>query len=233
MSQPELSIVFPAFNEEDNIAHSIEAALRLPIKRCEVIVVDDGSEDKTAEIVRRCMKEHKSVQLIEHGVNQGYGAALRSGFEAAKGRYIFFTDSDLQFDLQELLILWQYRFSADIISGYRKNRMDPGHRRINAWAWGRLVRGLTGIQVKDINCAFKLFRADVIKSLNFKAKGAFINTEILAKSMHCGYRIIELPVQHFPRRAGQQTGAHPIVVLRAFWELLTVYQSISVPQSHR
>ena len=226
MRQPELSIVFPAYNEAENIGQSIEAALELPIE-CEIIVVDDGSADKTADIVRCYAQDNQSIRLIEHSENQGYGAALRSGFEAAQGEYIFFTDSDLQFELSELMSLWHFRSSAEIVSGFRKNRQDPGHRRLNAWAWGHLVRSLTGIRVKDINCAFKLFQGNALKSLNFKAKGAFINTEILAKAMASDYRIIELPVTHFPRVAGQQTGAHPTVVLRAFWELFTVHRSIN------
>ena len=225
MSHPELSIILPAFNEEENIGKSIKAALDLPLN-CEIIVVNDGSMDKTAQIVEQFLFD-QPVRLIEHKVNKGYGAALRSGFEAAKGDYIFFTDSDLQFELNELMSLWEYRNSAEIVSGYRKDRQDPNHRRFNAWAWGRLVRSLTGIKVKDINCAFKLFQGNSLKSLNFKAKGAFINTEILAKAMAKNYRIIEMPVNHYPRVAGQQTGAHPLVVLRAFWELFTVYYSIT------
>ena len=125
-------------------------------------MVDDGSLDKTTDVVHQFLKAEAPVRLVEHEFNKGYGAALRSGFEAATGDYIFFTDSDLRFELNELMSLWTYRGSAEIVSGYRKNRQDPSHRRFNAWAWGRLVRSLTGIKVKDINCAFKYFKEKLL-----------------------------------------------------------------------
>lgn len=225
-SQPSISFVLPAYNEQENIIKSIDASLALPFEEIEVIVVDDGSTDKTNVLVKSYSQNDKRIQLVTHSSNRGYGAALTSGFDAATGQYIFFTDSDLQFSLNEVYQLWSLRNTSDIVVGYRFPRNDPRHRKFNAWAWGKLVRILTGIKVQDINCAFKLFRSEVIKSMDLKAQGAFINTEILAKAMSSDYRITELPVKHYPRLAGQQTGANPMVVAKAFWELFTVYREI-------
>jgi glycosyltransferase involved in cell wall biosynthesis len=227
MNSPlQLSIVFPAFNEQDNIINSIDSVIHLKLSSFEIIIVDDGSTDKTAELVRQKQTHDSRIRLVQHGSNRGYGAALVSGFQQAKGQYIFFTDADQQFKLNELHELWNFRDHAEIVVGYRYPRQDPPHRKFNAWAWGRLVRVVTGIRVQDINCAFKLFHSDVLSDMKLESTGAFINSEFLAKAMSKGHKIIELPVTHYPRIAGEQTGAHPKVIIKAFWELLTLYRQI-------
>lgn len=225
-SSLQLSIVFPAFNEQANIINSINSVINLHLPSFEIIIVDDGSTDKTADLVKEIQLKEPSIKLVQHGSNRGYGAALVSGFHNSKGQYIFFTDADQQFNLNELHELWKFREQAKIIVGYRYPRQDPPHRKFNAWAWGRLVRVATGIRVQDINCAFKLFHADVLSDMNLESTGAFINSEFLAKAMSKGHKIIELPVTHYPRVAGEQTGANPKVILKAFWELLTLYRQI-------
>ncbi|MFT4978089.1 MAG: glycosyltransferase involved in cell wall biosynthesis [Myxococcota bacterium] len=217
-TSPELSLVFPAHNEQDNIPHTLlraeETVDRLRLS-AEIIVVDDGSTDDTAAAVRRFPR----VRLIQHPKNRGYGAALRTGFEAARGQRVFFTDADLQFDLAELEGLLAASEGADLVIGYRAGRKDPLNRRLAAAAWGGLVRTLCGLRVRDVNCAFKLIDRRVIEAVTLSSEGALINTELLVGAQAQGFVLAEVPVRHYPREAGRQSGNRPDVVARALLEL--------------
>jgi glycosyltransferase involved in cell wall biosynthesis len=188
----------------------------------EIVVVDDGSIDDTAAQVRAMA--HAQVRLVVHSENQGYGAALRSGFNAARERYIFFTDADLQFDAAEIALLTPWIDRFDIVVGYRSPRQDPWIRRANAAAWGLALYGAFGLDVEDVNCAFKLFRREVLEGMEINSEGAFVNAEILVKATKGGFRIKQVPVSHFARVAGAQTGAQPKVVLKAFREMARFYR---------
>jgi len=224
-----ISVVLPAFNEQENIEKSVAAArsaLQAWAARVEIVVVNDGSTDGTAAILAR-LASQGDMLAVHHASNMGYGAALRSGFARATGDYVFFTDADLQFDLSEvaLLIGWIDRF--DIVAGYRAKRADPWHRRMNAWAWNLLVRVVLGLKVRDIDCAFKLFRRRVFDTVHLGSVGAMVNTEILAKALQSGFTLREIPVSHYPRRHGAQTGANLRVILKAFRELLAMHRKLS------
>jgi glycosyltransferase involved in cell wall biosynthesis len=224
-----LSVILPAFNEEGNIRRTVETAIRvLPTvaTRWEVIVVDDGSNDTTALICDDLRTRYPKVQVIRHGQNRGYGAALKSGITLAKYHIIFFTDSDGQFDLRDLrkLICWSKDY--DIVAGYRAERQDPLHRRINALGWNVLVRLLLGIKIRDIDCAFKLFRREVFDHVQIRCVGAMVNTEILAQATRLGMRIREVKVSHFPRRYGKQSGANIRVIIKAFRELGRLWRKL-------
>jgi len=225
LSQPNLSIVFPAYNEEKNIVACLEAALPfVKTHNAEIIVIDDGSQDKTAVLVQ----SYTHVKLIQHNENRGYGAALRTGFAHSKGKWIFFTDSDLQFRLDELHEFWRYTTEYDVIIGYRYPRKDPRYRILYAKVWAVLVNHAMKISIRDVNCAFKLIKNDALSALSLEAKGAAINAEILKKLS--SKRIIQLPVSHYPRAQGIQTGAKFTVILRALWELLLLQKDDSEVQ---
>lgn len=225
-----LSFVLPAFNEEENIEESVRQGVRAlerlvsedQLSSWEIVVVDDGSTDTTVERVRGV--KNSRVRLVMHAENKGYGAALRTGFSAARHEFVFFTDSDLQFDAGEIgrLLPWSSEF--DIVAGYRSPRQDPWVRRANAAAWGMALYGAFGLDVEDVNCAFKLFHRRVLEGLEIHSEGAFINAEILLKAVGRGFTLKQVPVSHFARPAGEQTGAHPKVVFRAFRELARFYR---------
>ncbi len=224
-----LSVIFPAFNEEGNIRRTVEEAVKVLSKiamNWEIIVVDDGSSDATTAICDDLKARHPEVELISHGQNRGYGAALKSGIMAAKYDLIFFSDSDGQFDLCELqhLICWAEDY--DIVAGYRAKRQDPLHRRINAWGWNVLVRLVLGIKIRDIDCAFKLFRRAVFDQVQIRCVGAMVNTEILAQATRLGMRINQVKVSHFPRRQGKQSGANIHVIIKAFRELCRLWRRL-------
>jgi len=217
-----ISVVFPAFNEEHNVAKAVEQAigfLDLLFPDWEVIVVNDGSRDQTGKIIEELAQRHERVVALHHPENRGYGAALRSGIMAAGKELIFFCDSDLQFHMNELLLLLTWIEQYDMVIGYRQRRMDPFYRRVNALGWKTLVRLLLGLRVRDIDCAFKVFRRLVFRAIEIQSVGAMVNTEILVKATRMGLRLKEVPVTHFPRENGTQTGAKLRVVVKAFREL--------------
>lgn len=221
-----LSLVFPAYNEEENVARAVAAAheaLQNYAECYEIIVVNDGSADRTGQILDDLAASDDHVVPCHHPHNKGYGAAVGSGIKQARYDYVFFSDSDLQFDLNEIGKLVEHIDAYDIVVGYRAKRADPLHRRLNAKAWGILVRMLFGIKVRDIDCAFKLFHKRVFEQINLTALGAMINTEILALAVRHGFKTKELPVSHYPRQLGTQTGANIKVIIKAFAELFKMY----------
>jgi len=228
-NRPALSLVFPVFDEERTIGPVIESALETGQKLFddfEVIVVDDGSRDGTAVIVDRWSERDARVQVVRHPKNTGYGAALRSGLRGATGELVFFSDADLQFDLNELDALLAHTDDFDIVAGYRYPRRDPLPRRVIAKTWGMIVRVLFGLRVRDIDCAFKVFRRSILDAIPIHSIGAFINTEILVRASSLGASIRQVPVSHRRRRHGRPTGAHPRVLIRAVIELSSLYREL-------
>jgi glycosyltransferase involved in cell wall biosynthesis len=218
-----ISVVLPAYNEEANVGQSARKAMEavaLHTSEYEVIVVDDGSQDRTSEVVEAMMEEHPQVRLVRHEVNRGYGGALRSGFEAATKEWVFLVASDNQYDPSEIDRLLPLMDGADIVAGFRARRQDPPLRRFYAWGWNVLVNLLFGYLSRDIDCAFKLFRREILKEIVLTSQGAMIDTQLLAGARRRGFRIREIAVTHLPRPAGHQTGANPRVVLRAFRDLI-------------
>jgi len=225
--RPSISLVLPAYNEADNIAPMVAEAmpaLEAVSDDFEIIVVDDGSADDTAAVTRRVMESNPHVRLIEHPVNQGFGAAVFSGFTNAEKDWIFYTDADRQFVLGELENFVPLMDQADLIAGYRAPRRDPFLRVFYGKGWSMLCTLVFGYTVRDVDCGFKLFRREIIEELapTIRSRGATFSIEWLARARRAGYRFVELPVTHRPRVAGSQTGANIGVIVRAFRELVQV-----------
>jgi glycosyltransferase involved in cell wall biosynthesis len=217
-----VSIVLPCFNEGPNVADAVRAASGAAAEHAadfEVIVVDDGSSDGTAQIAARLADEDRHVRLVVHPSNRGYGGAVRTGLRAARMPWVLLTDADLQFDLRELAAFVPLAGEADLIAGWRIARQDPAHRRLNAAAWNWLMHRRFKLPVRDVDCAFKLVRRDLLDQIALTSAGAMISTELVVRAVAAGATVREVGVHHLPRVAGEQSGASPRVVVKAFREL--------------
>jgi dolichol-phosphate mannosyltransferase len=203
-----LSLILPAYNEEAGIGEAVreadEALVRLT-QTYEVLVVDDGSTDGTAAAAAEAARGRPHVRLLRHEGNRGYGAALRSGFEAARFDRVAFTDADCQFHLDDLAVLVPLTEHSPLAVGYRVNRQDPWRRRFMSWGYNLLVRRLLGTRVRDCDCALKVFRREALADLLPASRGFFVNTEMLTRARQLGYEVAEAPVRHRPRRRGRST----------------------------
>jgi glycosyltransferase involved in cell wall biosynthesis len=224
---PELSYFFPAHNEADNLRGLVEEALAtLPrlAETYEIVIIDDGSRDDTPRIADELAAAHVQVHAVHHPTNLGYGAAIRSGFAAARFANIGFTDGDRQFKVADLgrLIDRLQTGDVDAVVGYRIRRADPLVRTLYARLYRLANLIFFGLTVRDVDCACKLFSRASLEGLNVESGGAFLSAELLIKLRARGRRLAEVGVPHYPRTAGSPTGAKPSVVLRAvrdFWLL--------------
>lgn len=221
-----LSFFFPALNEEDNVAPIVDEALAVLPRFAddfEVTVVDDGSSDRTGAIADELARKDPRVRVIHHGTRRGYGGAVRSGLVSARKPWVFFTDGDRQFALEDLAHLIGASDGADAVVGFRKKRADPPRRLFVAWVYNHLIRLLFGGAWRDVDCAFKLFRRDVFERVpleRVRSNGAFFSPELLVTLQRAGIRVRQVGVRHFPRTAHEPKGASPRVILRAIRDLL-------------
>ena len=230
-----LTVSLPAYNEAENIARMIDAVrteVGPLVDDLEIVVVDDGSSDDTGDIVRQISEDDPRVRLIQHAVNEGYGAAVRDAVWAATKELIFVTDSDLQFDLTELKRFLPRTDEGDLVVGYRYARSDPWHRTFFGHGWSWLVNLIFGYTARDVDCAYKLFRREVIDTIQVESGGAMFSAEFLVRAKRAGFRIVEEPVSHRPRVAGSQTGSRPDVILRGFRELFKVWWRMWLEKKH-
>ncbi|TCL69425.1 glycosyl transferase family 2 [Hydrogenispora ethanolica] len=232
LHQRGISLFFPAYNEEANVAVTIDKSLAVvePLGcEYEIIVVDDGSKDRTSEVVSSYVRRNQHVVLQKHLKNQGYGGALQTGFLSCRYGLIFFSDCDLQFNLSELIgfiDVMEKDPTLDAVIGYRIRRVDSVIRKINAWGWNLWARLLFDLKFKDIDCAFKLLKKEVLEQIAIESTGALVSLELLAKIRNGGYRILEIGVHHYPRKEGRPTGAKLSVIFRAFYESFKLYGKI-------
>jgi glycosyltransferase involved in cell wall biosynthesis len=224
-----LSYFFPAHNEEANLAGLVEEALAtLPglVDEFEILIVNDGSRDATGRIADELAAAHPGVvRAVHHPTNLGYGAALRSGFRAARLDHVAFTDGDRQFHVEDLGRLIDRMAAADrpdVVVGFRIKRADPLVRTLYARAYRLANRIFFGLRVRDVDCACKLFRRPALDGIGVESGGAFFSAELMIKLHAAGRTIAEVGVPHYPRTAGSPTGAKPSVIFRAvrdFWLL--------------
>lgn len=227
----ELTIFFPFWNEEDNIDLVISKAIPVANKiaeNWEILMIDDGSSDKSLERMKALSKTDKRLVTISHDKNRGYGAALKTGFVNAKYKYIVFNDGDGQFDFSEINKFMEKIENADVVIGYRKKRLDHPFRHIlmnllKIWDYV-----LFSFSFKDIDCGFKLFKKEAVEKIQpLKSEGAMITTEILAKSKKAKLKILEVEVHHYPRIFGDQSGGNLRVISRAVKESLILWKDIN------
>lgn len=223
-----LSVFFPSFNEEKNIALTVENAVKvlkdLKIKNWEILVINDGSSDKTGEIADQLVKRNKNIRVI-HKQNGGYGTALRAGFSNAKYEWIVYTDSDGQFDFSEITKFLGKIKEVDMIYGYRIKRNDPILRTVTAKGWALSVWILFRLWMRDVDCGFKMVNKKVLEKIPplQSTRGGMINAELAIKAQKYGFRIIQVGVNHYPRLYGKPTGVKLNVIVQSYLDLLSLW----------
>jgi glycosyltransferase involved in cell wall biosynthesis len=201
----ELSVVIPAYNEENNIENIIKIVVSaLKKMNIEIIIVDDGSTDRTADIVRKLSEKYGFIHLYQHEKNMGYADALKTGFNHCNGEFITFIDADLQNDprdIPKLMIYGKQGYGA--VVGWRKNRKDKIYRLLISKLYNDFIHLLFNINFPDINGKPKLFRSDVLKDIEIETKQWAVDLELVHKIKKMGYRVIQVPVEHSIRSGGK------------------------------
>jgi glycosyltransferase involved in cell wall biosynthesis len=204
--KPGLSVFFPAYNDSGTIASLVITALqtaRSLTDDFEVIIVDDGSVDATAQIADELVRTYPQVKVVHHHGNRGYGGALRSGFEAATRELVFYTDGDAQYDPAEMAVLWNaFNDNVDLVNGYKTSRSDPLHRIVIGRLYHHTVKRLFGLRVRDVDCDFRLLRRSIFDTVLLEKSSGVICLEMMKKIQDAGFRIAEVPVHHYHRTHG-------------------------------
>lgn len=229
-----ISVFLPAYNEEGNIGDVVLNAKKVLSEvagKWEIIIVNDGSSDGTRQISEDLEKKDKRIKLINHEENKGYGATLATGFYSAKYPWIAFIDADGQFDFSEIakFIKKQKGENADLVIGYYKKRQVSKFKIITSRMWEFAVWTLFGLKVRDIDCGFKLVSQEVIKKIKplESERGAFISSELLIKAKKKGFKIVEVPVTHYPRKKGEGTGRNINVIVKSFIDLAKLWKKLN------
>lgn len=219
-----LSLVLPVHNEAINLPFILErAAETLPrlAREVEVVIVDDGSTDGSGELARgRAVELGLELRLITHRAKSGYGITVGDGLRAARMPWVAFTDADGQFDIGDLVRLAALSDQADLIGGWRIERQDAWMRSVVSGTFNVLLFVLYRLRVRDVDCALKLIRGEFLRSIELENRSALLNAELYLKARLGHWRVAQVPIPHYPRRAGRRSGARPRAILRAIKELV-------------
>lgn len=232
-----ISVFFPMWNEEEYIERAVAAAAGTcrelvesgDVLDYEIIVVDDASTDRTPQIAAALAADDPHVRVVRHPVNRKLGGSMRSGFEAAKGDVVLYTDADLPFEMRELAralrVLQTYE--VDIVSAYRLDRTGEGPRRaVYSFLYNGLVRAVFGTRVRDVNFAFKLVRREVLDHVTLRSEGSFIDAELLVRAQKAGFTVLQIGVDYFPRTRGVSTLSSLGVIRTMVTEMWTLRREL-------
>ncbi len=228
-----ISVFLPAYNEEKLLAATVkkvENVLKKIAADYEIIIVNDGSKDRTGKIADKLSAQNEKIRVIHHRQNRGYGAAVKSGTYAARYPWMVLFDSDGQFDFTEINKFFekQKETGADIVWGYVLQRKVPFLRKVNTFLWHRVISLIFGLKVHWIDCGFRLFKREVVQKIpKLEAeRGAFISSEFLIKAKKAGFKIAEVEVKHYPDIGGGSTGANIKVIIKSFVDLFRLWKKL-------
>src|SRR5438094_2063428 len=231
-----LSVFFPAYNDSGTIASMVIRTVKTAAELTadfEVIVVDDGSADGTADIADELARTYPQVRAVHHPINRDYGAALQTGFRSATKDLIFYTDGDAQYDPAELRLLWKAMTpGTDLVNGYKINRADPLHRIAIGRIYHHIVSILFGLHLKDVDCDFRLLRRRIFERINLEKTSGIICVEMMKKIQDAGFRIAEVPVHHYHRAFGKSEFFNVRRLLRTGRDLLLLWFALVVRREH-
>jgi glycosyltransferase involved in cell wall biosynthesis len=231
MTQPAgLTVFFPAYNDSGTIASLVIAAVQTAARLTpdfEILVINDGSRDSTAEIADELARLYPQVRVVHHERNRGYGGALRSGFASATKELVFYTDGDAQYDPREMALLWQRMDEGvDLVNGYKISRSDPFHRVVIGRLYHHMVKRLFSLGVRDVDCDFRLMRRAIFDRVHLEKSSGVICLEMMKKITDAGFNIVEVPVHHYHRAYGRsqffnfrRIGRTAIDVIKLWWAL--------------
>lgn len=231
-SAPSISVFFPCYNDAQTISSMVLAAgqtLRSLTDDFEVIVVNDGSQDESGEVLAELQQACPYLRVVTHDQNRGYGGALQSGFAAASKDLVFYTDGDGQYDARELAELYAHLSPEhDVVQGWKIKRHDPWYRTIIGWTYCQFVRLVFGLNTRDVDCDFRLIRKRVLESFPLTMLDGAITVELMARIERGGFRIREVPVHHYPRLYGQSQFFSFGRIARTFWQLGGLWLKLNV-----
>src|SRR5499427_10318597 len=231
-----LSIFFPAYNDSGTIASLVITALqtaRTLTPNHEVIVVNDGSRDRTADILDELARIYPQVRVVHHQTNRGYGGALRTGFETATRELVFYTDGDAQYDPAEMAALWR-RFddTVDLVNGYKISRSDPLHRIVIGRVYHHTVKLLFGLTVRDVDCDFRMMRRSIFDTVHLEKNSGVICLEMMKKITDGGFRIAEVPVHHYHRAYGKSQFFNFPRLYRTAIDVMKLWWALAIRREH-
>ena len=231
-----LSVFFPAYNDSGTIASMVIRTVQTASKLTpdfEVIVVDDGSADGTADIADELARTYPQVRAVHHPINRDYGAALQTGFRSATKELIFYTDGDAQYDPTELTLLWERIGDADLVNGYKISRADPVHRIFIGRMYHHVVSLMFGLKLRDVDCDFRLMRRTIFERINLEKTSGIICVEMMKKIQDGGFRIVEVPVHHFHRAYGTSQFFNFRRLARVARDLMLLWYALVVRRTHQ
>jgi glycosyltransferase involved in cell wall biosynthesis len=234
--KPGLSVFFPAYNDSGTIASLVIAARAAAAKLTpdfEIIIVNDGSADATAEIADELARTYPEVRVVHHPRNRGYGGALRSGFAAATRDLVFYTDGDAQYDPTEMTALWEaFDDNVDLVNGYKISRSDPLHRIVIGRVYHHTVKLLFGLRVRDVDCDFRLMRRAIFDRVELEKNSGVICLEMMKKVQDAGFRIAEVPVHHYHRAFGRSQFFNYRRLVKTAVDVMKLWGALVVRREH-
>ncbi len=231
MMKPDLcvSLFFPVFRDERSVRAVAEKALKLLTELCseyEILIVDDGSPDRSGEIADELAREHASIRVIHHGKNQGYGAAVRSGLAASRFEYICLTDGDDEYEVEDFKKLLKLRDRYDLIITFRYKKIYSSTRIFVSWVYNKLLRVLFRTPFRDVSTGLRMIRKSVVEDLELESTSSFVGAEIAIKAMLKGYRVGEVGIQTFPRVFGKGATVSPSNILATMFDIFHIYRRV-------
>jgi glycosyltransferase involved in cell wall biosynthesis len=237
ITPPGLSVFFPAYNDSGTIASMVVTAVmtaRRLTPDFEVIVVNDGSADRTPVILDELARVYPEVRIVHHPRNRGYGGALRTGFASASKELVFYTDGDAQYDPGEMELLWNaISPELDLVNGYKISRSDPLHRILIGRIYHHTVKLLFGLTVRDVDCDFRLMRRAIFERVHLEKNSGVICLEMMKKIQDAGFRIAEVPVHHYHRAYGKSQFFNFRRIGRTAVDVFRLWHQLVVRKEHR
>jgi glycosyltransferase involved in cell wall biosynthesis len=229
MSDLRVSLFFPVFRDERSVRNVAEKALKLLSELCsdyEIIIVDDGSPDRSGEIADELAREHGSIRVIHHGKNLGYGSAVRSGLAASRFEYICLTDGDDEYEVEDFRKLLKLRDRYDLIITFRYKKIYSNTRIFVSWVYNKLLRLLFRMPFRDVSTGLRMIRKSVIEGLELESTSPFVGAEIAIKAMLKGYAVGEVGIQTFPRVFGKGATVSVSNILATMLDVFHVYRKV-------